>query len=104
MRILGIHDGHNASACLLEDGRVRYVFQEERLTNLKNYVGFPVRSIRRILETYEDETGRGGMLNTSFNLHGYPIVHGPKEALWTFANSGLRYLALGDFIIRKKGA
>jgi len=50
MRILGIHDGHNASACLLEDGRVRYVFQEERLTNLKNYVGFPERSIRRILE------------------------------------------------------
>src|SRR3990170_2465760 len=50
MRILGIHDGHNASACLLDDGRVRYVFQEERLTNLKNYVGFPQRSIRRILE------------------------------------------------------
>jgi len=42
------------------------------------------------------------MLNTSFNLHGFPIVHGPPQALWTFANSGLRYLALGDFILRKK--
>jgi len=57
-----------------------------------------------VLGIYENETGRGGMLNTSFNLHGYPIVHGPTEALWTFANTGLRYLALGDFIFRKKGA
>ena len=24
MRILGVHDGHNASACLLEDGENKY--------------------------------------------------------------------------------
>ncbi len=55
----------------------------------------------RILKAFEDETGRGGMLNTSFNLHGHPIVHGPQEALWTFANSGLQHLALGDFVFSK---
>ncbi len=55
----------------------------------------------RILKAFEDETGRGGMLNTSFNLHGHPIGHGPQEALWTFANSGLQHLALGDFVFSK---
>jgi carbamoyltransferase len=55
-----------------------------------------------ILATYQGETGRGAMLNTSFNLHGYPIVHGPKEALWTFANSGLQCLVVGNYLFRKK--
>lgn len=54
-----------------------------------------------IIKHFERETGIGGLLNTSFNLHGFPIVHGPKEALWTFNNSGLEYLALGDYLIHK---
>jgi carbamoyltransferase len=49
MRILGMHDGHNASACLLEDGWIKYCIQEERLTNTKNYFGFPSKSIEKIL-------------------------------------------------------
>ena len=49
MKILGMHDGHNASACLLEDGRIKYCIQEERLTNTKNYFGFPFKSIEKIL-------------------------------------------------------
>ena len=55
----------------------------------------------KILKEFEKETGRGVLLNTSFNLHGYPIVYGPKEALWVFSNSGLEYLALGDYLIEK---
>ncbi|MGH7578994.1 MAG: carbamoyltransferase N-terminal domain-containing protein, partial [Gemmatimonadales bacterium] len=51
MRILGIHDGHNASACLLEDGVVRAAVQEERLSRLKNHNGFPERAIRWVLAT-----------------------------------------------------
>ncbi|MEE9173701.1 MAG: carbamoyltransferase C-terminal domain-containing protein [Thermoplasmata archaeon] len=54
-----------------------------------------------IVQAFEEETGRGGLLNTSFNVHGYPIVHGPEEALWTFATTGLQHLALGDFIFSK---
>src|SRR5579863_4599370 len=33
---LGIHDGHNASAALIRDGRVEFALQEERLTRVKN--------------------------------------------------------------------
>ena len=50
LRILGVHDGHNASACLIEDGAITYCIQEERLTNQKNYAGFPEKSINCILK------------------------------------------------------
>jgi len=41
MKILGVHDGHNASIALLEDGEITFAIQEERLTDVKNYFGFP---------------------------------------------------------------
>ncbi len=56
----------------------------------------------KILKEYEKITGRGGILNTSFNLHGSPIVMSPQDALDTFENSGLEYLALEDYLIVKK--
>ena len=52
MKILGIHDGHNSSACLLIDGEIKYALQEERLTGEKNFYGFPERSIKKILEDF----------------------------------------------------
>jgi len=58
--------------------------------------------VQEILEEFERLTGRSILLNTSFNLHGYPIVFGPEEALWTFKNSGLEYLVMNNFILTKK--
>ncbi len=49
MKILGIHDGHNAAACLVEDGVVRAAVQEERLTRVKNEFAFPHRAVAWIL-------------------------------------------------------
>lgn len=46
--------------------------------------------------------GIGAVLNTSFNLHGFPIVLGPDEALDAFENSGLKYLTLEDYLISTK--
>lgn len=51
---------------------------------------------------YEKLTGSGGILNTSFNLHGEPNVENPHDALRTFELSGLPYLALGNYLISKK--
>jgi len=56
---------------------------------------------RKVLEAFEDRTGVGGLLNTSFNLHGYPMVCNPKIALWTFENSQLDGLVLGKYFIEK---
>jgi len=49
MRILGIHDGHNASACLMVDGKIEFLIQEERVVKEKNKMGFPYKSVELIL-------------------------------------------------------
>jgi len=54
-----------------------------------------------LIKEFEKVTGVGGILNTSFNLHGFPIVLGPKEALYTFDNSELDGLLLNDYLIRR---
>ncbi len=56
-----------------------------------------------IIEEFEKLTGIGAILNTSFNLHGKPIVMTPKDAVEeVFEQSGLTHLLLGDFLISKK--
>ncbi len=47
-------------------------------------------------------TGIPAILNTSFNLHGEPIVCSPLDAIQTLQNSGLQCLAIGNYFIRKK--
>lgn len=54
-----------------------------------------------ILSKYLNITGHGVILNTSFNLHGEPIVYGAKDAFRVLELSGLRHLALNNFIISK---
>ncbi len=56
---------------------------------------------RRALESFEEATAVGGVLNTSFNLHGCPIVGTPELALWTFENSQLDAMALGNYLVAK---
>jgi carbamoyltransferase len=50
MKILGIHDGHNASAALMIDGQIAALINEERLTYRKNEMGFPQRAIEECLK------------------------------------------------------
>ena len=54
-----------------------------------------------VIDLFEKRTGRGGILNTSFNLHGEPIVRTSADAVRVLANSGLRYLALNNHLISK---
>ena len=49
MKILGIHDGHNASAALVVDGELKYAASEERYSRLKHHYGFPKNAINKIL-------------------------------------------------------
>ena len=55
----------------------------------------------RLVKHFERRTGIGGVLNTSFNLHGYPLVGTLKQAMFTFENSGLKYMAIENFLISK---
>lgn len=56
-----------------------------------------------LLARFHATTGRGALLNTSFNLHGEPIVSAPDDALDVLERSGLENLALGPWMIRKPG-
>jgi carbamoyltransferase len=58
-------------------------------------------SYYKILECFGEITGIFGVLNTSFNLHGEPNVFSPADALRTVVNSGLEYLAIGNYILKK---
>jgi carbamoyltransferase len=58
-------------------------------------------SYRKILQAFQGITGVGGVLNTSFNIHGYPIVGTPEIALATLENSGLDGLAAGNWLVLK---
>ena len=57
-----------------------------------------------VIRTFKELTGSGGILNTSFNLHGEPNVCSPQDAIRTLDNSGLTHLALGGFLLRKRAA
>ena len=54
-----------------------------------------------VIDSFERRTGRGGVLNTSFNLHGEPIVMTSSDAVRVLAKSGLQHLALNNHIISK---
>lgn len=55
-----------------------------------------------VISRFKEITGIGGILNTSFNLHGEPNVETPFDALRTFELSGLPHVAIGNYLISKK--
>jgi carbamoyltransferase len=59
-------------------------------------------SYHALLKAFERRTGIGGILNTSLNIHGEPMVSSPGDALRTLERSGLTHLALGPYLISKE--
>ena len=55
----------------------------------------------RIIEEFEKLSNFPVIINTSFNINGEPIVLSPDDALNTFYNSGLEYLVLQNFLVKK---
>ena len=54
-----------------------------------------------VLEKWRRASGNGGLLNTSFNVHGSPIVKDDATALWTLEQTGLENLVIDHRIIKK---
>lgn len=59
---------------------------------------------RDIIRAFKARTGVGAIVNTSFNLHGSPIVGTPAIALDTLDNSALDALVLGPFLVQRRTA
>ncbi len=55
-----------------------------------------------LIKEFENITGVRALLNTSFNLHGYPIVMSPEDALHVFENSDIDAVLLNRFLVIKK--
>ena len=73
-----------------------YTARPQMLTKAQN------PSYYKLIKYFEDTTGIGGVLNTSFNIHGEPIVCSPQDAIHTLKDSGLRHLAIEDYLVSKK--
>jgi carbamoyltransferase len=53
----------------------------------------------KIAVAYHKLTGIPSLINTSFNMHGEPIVCTPDDALRSFNDGKLDYLAIGDWLV-----
>lgn len=58
-------------------------------------------SFYELVSNFEKLTGVGGVLNTSFNLHGDAVVMTPQDAIYTFLNSDLDVLQMENYLVEK---
>ncbi|WP_457615146.1 carbamoyltransferase family protein [Methanopyrus sp.] len=56
---------------------------------------------REVIETFQDRTGLGAVLNTSFNPHGEPIVCSPRDALEAFERGVTDVLWIEGYLIER---
>ena len=56
-----------------------------------------------LIEAFRRRTGVPGVLNTSFNVKGEPIVCSPTDAVRCFYGTGMDALAIGNFLLEKQG-
>ncbi len=55
-----------------------------------------------LLGKIKERTGLGVVLNTSFNIHGDPMVCSPRDALETLKNTQNEYLSIGHYLVKNK--
>lgn len=57
-------------------------------------------SYYKILKEYYKLTGIPSIVNTSFNMHEEPIVCTPRDAIRSFKQGHLQYLAIGNYLVK----
>ena len=57
---------------------------------------------RKLLLTFYEKTNCPGIINTSFNVRGEPIVCSPYSAYRCFMNTDMDRLVINDFILKKE--
>ena len=55
----------------------------------------------KLIKEFHKRTGVPALLNTSFNLRGYPIINNAIDALSTFYKSGMKSLFINKIMINK---
>ena len=119
MIVLGLNIGHNATACLLKDGKIDACVSEERFSRIKNHHGVPFKSIEWVLKEKAISISDVDLVVLDDQ---YPIEKNPyfgKHFLWAYKNKSRknklfsymgykypklfqRYYNLRDFISSKE--
>src|SRR6266404_1033813 len=55
-----------------------------------------------LIKAFKDITGVGVLLNTSFNNNVEPIVDSVEDGIVSFLTTGLDYLVVGEYVVRKR--
>jgi carbamoyltransferase len=66
-----------------------------------HFVGLENSPYRELLLAVREKLGKGVILNTSFNIHGDPMVCSPDDALDTFSETDIKHLFLEDYLVEK---
>jgi carbamoyltransferase len=61
-------------------------------------------NFRKVMQRVKKSLGYGVVLNTSFNIHGMPIVMSPEDALLTMKKTKTKHMFLGGYYVENKGA
>ena len=85
----------------------KFGYETKTTEEIRNLVGKGAGALigRSIWGTAKKEFGKisgvYALLNTSFNLHGYPIVSSIKDAISVFFKSNLDILILNNIVLKK---
>ncbi len=90
-----------------------YMARENKINEIKSVVNVDGSSrpqmvrdenekYRALLKRMKKNTGNGVALNTSFNLHGFPIVLSPADALSIMLKTKTKYMAIGNFWVENR--
>ncbi len=74
------------------------------MTARPQMVGSENESYQELLRSVKKRTGYGVVLNTSFNIHGMPIVASPQDAIETLKRTNSRYMFIGDYFVENRNA
>ncbi|MGC9132466.1 MAG: carbamoyltransferase C-terminal domain-containing protein [Candidatus Micrarchaeia archaeon] len=65
-------------------------------------VGEENKTYKKLLKEIKKMNGIGIILNTSFNIHGMPIVCSPQDAIDTMLKTKTKYMIMENFIVELK--
>jgi carbamoyltransferase len=91
----GLHRLHQVRSTIPAITHVDYSARIQTVTRAQN------ARLYQLLETFEQATGCGVLVNTSFNVRGEPIVGSPDDAYRCFINTGMDYLVLENFFLAR---
>ena len=103
MIVLGIADSITSGTAIVVDGQVTAALGAEETARSQFIREKDNPSYSRILKEYQAITGLSSLINTSFNMHEEPIAYPPADAITPFEQSRLDALALGKYLVQKRG-